>query len=174
METEGKATVLSPGTLRQESHPFSLPGLPFANTSGHLVITLYLQTFLTHSVFRNQLTLCMHAKSLQLCLTLCNPMDCSPPGSSVHGILQARILECVAMPFSRGSSLTRGQTHVSCFAGRFFTNEPSGKPFYDQYCVLKVGITHCLEKTPKSWSPLHEGREGLKGGPDSARCLGFW
>ena len=68
METEGKATVLSPGTLRQESHPFSLPGLPFANTSGHLVITLYLQTFLTHSVFRNQLTLCMHAKSLQLCL----------------------------------------------------------------------------------------------------------
>ena len=38
------------------------------------------------------------------CLTLCNPMDCSPPGSSVHGILQARILEWVAIPFSRGSS----------------------------------------------------------------------
>ena len=46
----------------------------------------------------------MHAKSLQLCLTLCDPMDCSPPGSSVHGILQARILEWVAMPTSRGSS----------------------------------------------------------------------
>ena len=40
----------------------------------------------------------------QLCLTLCNPVDCRPPGSSVHGILQARILECVAISFSRGSS----------------------------------------------------------------------
>ena len=46
----------------------------------------------------------VRAKSLQSCLTLCDPMDCSPPGSSVHGILQARILEWVAMPFSRGSS----------------------------------------------------------------------
>ena len=41
------------------------------------------------------------AKSLQSCLTLCDPMDCSSPGSSVHGILQARILKCVAKPFSR-------------------------------------------------------------------------
>ena len=40
----------------------------------------------------------------QLCWTLCDPVDCSPPGSSVHGILQARILEWVAVPFSRGSS----------------------------------------------------------------------
>ena len=44
--------------------------------------------------------LCMHAKLLQSCLTLCDPMDCSPPGSSVHGILQARIWERVAMPSS--------------------------------------------------------------------------
>ena len=43
----------------------------------------------------------------QLCLTVCDPMDCSPPGSSVHGILQSRILEWVAMPFSRGSSSPR-------------------------------------------------------------------
>ena len=43
-------------------------------------------------------------KSLQFCLTLCIPMDCSPPGSSVHGILQARTVEWVAMPSSRGSS----------------------------------------------------------------------
>ena len=48
--------------------------------------------------------LCVCAKSLQLCPTLCNPMDCSPPGSSVHGILQARILEWVAISFSRASS----------------------------------------------------------------------
>ena len=47
---------------------------------------------------------CVHIQSLQLCLTLGNPMDCSPPGSSVHGILQARILEWVAMTSSRGSS----------------------------------------------------------------------
>ena len=47
---------------------------------------------------------CMCAKSFQSCLTLCNSMKCSPSGSSVHGILQARILEWVAMPSSRGSS----------------------------------------------------------------------
>ena len=57
----------------------------------------------------------------QLCLTLCNSMDFSPPGSSVHGILQARILEWVAIPFSRGSSQPMDQTQVSCLAGRFFT-----------------------------------------------------
>ena len=58
---------------------------------------------------------------IQLCLTLCNTMNCSPPASSIHGILQARILERVAIPFSRGSSWSRDQTQVSCIAGRFFT-----------------------------------------------------
>ena len=57
----------------------------------------------------------------QLCQTLCDPMDCSPPGSSVHGILQARIVEWVIIPFSKGSSRPRDQTQVSCIAGRFFT-----------------------------------------------------
>ena len=57
----------------------------------------------------------------QSCPALCDPMDCSPPGSSVHGILQARILEWVAIPFSRGSSQPRNRTQVSCIAGRFFT-----------------------------------------------------
>ena len=57
----------------------------------------------------------------QLCLTLCNPMDCSLPGSSVHGILQVRIVQGVAIPFSRGSSWPRDQTQVSYTAGRFFT-----------------------------------------------------
>ena len=55
------------------------------------------------------------------CSTLCNPIDCCPPGSSVHGILQARILEWVAIPFSRVSSQPRDQTQVSHIAGRFFT-----------------------------------------------------
>ena len=57
---------------------------------------------------------------IQLCLTLCDPTGCSPPGSSVQGILQARILEWVAISFSKGSSLPRDQTQVSCPAGRFF------------------------------------------------------
>ena len=50
----------------------------------------------------------------QLCWTLCDPMGCSPPGSSVHGILQARILEWVAMPSSKGSSQRMDRTQVSC------------------------------------------------------------
>ena len=56
----------------------------------------------------------------QFRLTLCDPMNCSPPGSSVHGILQAGILERVAVPFSRGSSPPRKWTWVSCSASRFF------------------------------------------------------
>ena len=63
----------------------------------------------------------MKILAAKLCRTLFDPMDCSPPGSSVHGILQARILNWVAIPFSRGSSWSRDQTHVSCIAGRFFT-----------------------------------------------------
>ena len=55
----------------------------------------------------------MYAKSLQSCLTLCNPMNCSLPGSSVHGILQAGLLEWVVLPFSRGSSQPRDRTRVS-------------------------------------------------------------
>ena len=53
---------------------------------------------------------------------LCDSMDCSPPGSSVHGILQARILEWIAVPFSRGSSRPRDLTPVSHIVGRFFNN----------------------------------------------------
>ena len=53
--------------------------------------------------------------------TLCDPVDCSPPGSSVHGILQARILEWVAISFSRGSSQPKDRTQVSCIAGRRFS-----------------------------------------------------
>ena len=76
-------------------------------------------------------SVCAHAMSLQLCSTLCDPMDCSLPGSPVHGILQARILEWVAVPYSRGSSQPRDRTHISCgfcSAGEFFTAQPLGKP----------------------------------------------
>ena len=52
---------------------------------------------------------------------LCDPMDCSQPGFSIHGIFQARVLEWVAISFSRGSSRPRDWTQVSCIAGRHFT-----------------------------------------------------
>ena len=57
----------------------------------------------------------------QLCLTLCDPMDCSLSGSSIHGIFQARVLEWIAISFSRGSSWPRNRTRVSRIAGRRFT-----------------------------------------------------
>ena len=86
----------------------------------------------------------------QLCPTLCDPMDCSPPGSSVHGILQARILEWVAIPFSRGSSQPRDQTQVSCT---------------EYYCY-----SHCVDgdeagkRSAFPWSPFPEVTQ-LVGGP---------
>ena len=63
-----------------------------------------------HNIF---VTRCTHA---QLCPTLCNPVDWSLPGSSVHGILQARLLEWVAIPFSRGSSRPKDRTHIPCIS----------------------------------------------------------
>ena len=83
------------------------------------------------SLFTNCVTIIyilrgMRAKLLQLCSTLCNPMDYNLPGLSVHGILQARILarilEWVAMSSSRGIFPTQDRTQVSCIAGRFFTS----------------------------------------------------
>ena len=69
--------------------------------------------------------MCVHAKSLQSCPTFCDPMDCNPPGSSAHGILQARILEWIAMPFpSPGDLPDPGVEPTSlmspALAGRFF------------------------------------------------------
>ena len=87
----------------------------------------------------------LHAQLLQLGPTLYDTMDCSPPGSSVHGIFQARILEWVAMTSSRGSSQPRGWTctsYVSC-TGRwfffFFPLVPPGKPRQgvDSFCTFK-------------------------------------
>ena len=65
---------------------------------------------------------CVCVLVTQSCPSICDPMDCSLPGSSVHWILQARILEWVTIPFSRGSSQSRDWTQVSCITGRFFTN----------------------------------------------------
>ena len=78
----------------------------------------------------NRTALYVKWSEVQSCLTLCNPVDCSLPGFSIHGIFQARILEWVAISFSRGSSRPRNQTRVSCIAGRRFTLWASGKPLY--------------------------------------------
>ena len=85
----------------------------------------------------------------QSCQTLWDPMDCSPPGSSIHGILQARILEWVAIPFSRGSFCPRDQTCVSRIAGKFFffkPSEPPGKPSILQSRGSFKGsfLSHCF------------------------------
>ena len=67
----------------------------------------------------------------QLCLTLCCPMNCNSPGSSVHGILQARVLEWVAISFFRESSRSRDQTQVSRIADSLLS-EPPGKPLINE------------------------------------------
>ena len=109
-----------------------------------LLIKVSYKVKITWTCFQSSCYCCLVA---QLCSTLCDPMDCSPQGSSVHGIPQARILEWVAISFSEGSSRPRDQTLVSCIAGRrftlwatreagvsclvveFFTTEPPGKLF---------------------------------------------
>ena len=79
---------------------------------------------------------CVCVLVAQLYPTLCDPLGYNLPGSSVHGILQARILEWVAISFSRGSSQPRDQTRVSCITGIFFTSwtsrEAQGMPNYFQ------------------------------------------
>ena len=81
----------------------------------------------THISFTGRQTLSLgrlltwSVKIAQLCLTLCDPVNCSPPGSSVHGILQARIMEWVAVPFSRGSPQPKDGPQVSRIAGGFLT-----------------------------------------------------
>ena len=87
------------------------------------------------------------------CLTLCDPVNCSLPGSSVHGILQARILEWVAIPFSRGSLQPRDWTWVSQITGRFFTIWDTREAYKKRYfCVIKL-ISHAIGRKTFSWIP---------------------
>ena len=81
---------------------------------------------------------CLVAKS---CLTLCGPVDCSPTGSSVHRISQARIPEWIAISFSRGSSRFRDWTRVSCITGGFFTNWATREHSTNIYWVCILGLT---------------------------------
>ena len=103
-----------------------LPGqvdfLTFFLSRGHAVFVFLCLTYFTEqSPASWGLLLGCVCVCAQLNPAECDPMDCSLPGSSVHGIFQARILYCIAIPFSRGSSQSRDQTQVSCIAGGFFT-----------------------------------------------------
>ena len=90
--------VLLSGNVLHYTLQYLLPLMPWSPVGGKVKVSVF-----------------------QLCLTLWNPMDCSPPGFSVHEILQARILEWIAIPLSRGSSQPRDWTQVSSIAGRLFT-----------------------------------------------------
>ena len=101
------------------------------------------------SVFRMTVNCSWSCESevAQSCPTLCDPVDCSPPGSSVHGILQPRILEWVAISFSRGYSRPRDRTQLSCMAGRCFylwaTTEAVRKNKWDEKCQgVAQNVTH--------------------------------
>ena len=104
------------------------------------------------------------AQSPQTCPALCDPVDCSLPGSSVHGILQIRILEWVAMPSSRGSSQPGEWTCISyifCIRGRFFTAEPLGMPHAHHPCFWINGSPLIL---PPPF-PSHCANHSLRGPP---------
>ena len=104
-------------------------------------------------------------KVAQLCPTLCHPMDCSPPGSSVHGILQARTLEWVAVLFSRGSSQPRDRTQVFRIAGRFF---PIWAPGNEMEYTIKppspMKLTAAAAKSLQSCPTLCDPIDGIPPG----------
>ena len=82
-----------------------------------------------------------------LCLTLCNPMDCSPPGFTVHGILQARMLEQVVISFSRESFWPRDQTQLSCIS-----------------CIGWWILYHCTPHwIPSFWCTIYDGLPSFMG-----------
>ena len=116
------------------------------DTFGDIVTFIYLPT----DAIKGRKLAWVQAKSLQSCLTLCDPVDCSPPGSSVHGTLQARILEWAAMPSSRGSSRPRGQIctlESPALAGRFFTTNTTWEaPFFDWF-LHKCYHIKCIHLT---------------------------
>ena len=94
--------------------------------------------------------------------TLWDPMDCSSPGSSIHGILQVRMLEWVAIPFSRGSCPPRNPSWVSCTAGRFFTDWATSLDNYIFSCnfIFKLHLCYqCTKLHLKAFSLSHQRRQ---------------
>ena len=98
--------------------------------------------------------MCICVLNVQSCPTLWDPMDCRPQGSSVHGILQARILEWVPIPLSRGSSRAWDRTQVSCTAGGFFTIWGTREA-----CVYQ--IRSVAQSCPTLCDPVNRSTPGL-------------
>ena len=125
---------------RCEPQQFELHGFPFAETTASPVLgkkNPCKNLVLLRVPHKNQEVWCDLGQKYRILIVvelvshvrlLCDSMDCGPPGSSVHGILQERILEWVGMPSSKRSSRPRDQTQGSWLAGRFFTTKPLGKP----------------------------------------------
>ena len=96
-------------TISEDSSSNALSSIP--NQLAVLIPSGFIPSFNTHVM--SLLHVCKHS---QACPTLCNPTNCSPPGSSVLGIIQVRIIQSVAIFYSRGSSQSRDQIHVSCIS----------------------------------------------------------
>ena len=112
---EGNATHSNFLTWRIARTEVTVYGVAKSQTPERLTLSLILY-FACHLLsFESE------SEATQSCPTLCYPIDCSPLGSSIHGILQARILEWVAISFSRGSSRPRDRTWVSQIVGRHLT-----------------------------------------------------
>ena len=108
---------------------------------------------------------CVKCEVAQSCPTLCDPVDCSSPGSSVHGILQARVLEWVAISFSRASSQPRDRTQVSCIAGRRFILWATREAPLGRFLKLRRGTGELCqsdtmtEKTPSAIAGFEDVKE---------------
>ena len=119
----------------------------------------------------------LESEVAQLCPTLCDPMDCSPPGSSVHGILQARILEWVTISFCRGSSRPRDRTRVSGIGGRRFnlwaTREAPGNQRAPLCSSTPLTLRVCWQR--HGWLELVSHSDSLcsPGGRDLTSWLSF-
>ena len=115
----------------------------------HTHICVYVYLYILWIYIYELMYLCVYVSvcsASKLCPTLCNPMDGSPPDSSVHGISQARVPERAAIAPSRGPSRSKDRSPVSCFpalAGRLFTTEPPAKPACvdTHMCTLRVCFT---------------------------------
>ena len=109
------------------AHPDSHPSSPWC----HPAISSSVIPFSSCPHYIRGCCCCLDAK---LCLTLCNPMDCNPPGSSIHGISQASVLEWVAISFSTGSSQSRDWTYVCCIERQILYHcATRGAPLYTIY-----------------------------------------
>ena len=118
----------------------------------------------------------LESEVAESCPTLCDPMDCSPPGSSVHGVFQAIVLEWIPFSFSRGYSWLRDWTQVSHIAGRFFTlwttrahklRQPESRKKTQQAQARTLPLRGTLFSTADPWTTVGRGLSGHGPSPQS-------